>query len=467
MYGVAAPASRVAACSLALGMMASVPAHAVEYGWLVGGGLEYSDNIDREADDQKDGEWIRDVRAGLTLREETSRFEADFDGLVQLEDYADNAFSGGVLFEGTGSVEAQLVPGDRVTWMAADSFQQVPEITRSVDTRANEQNANAFVTGPDVELPLGAGTLARASARWGDYYFEETDEDHTRNVLQIGAARRISSVSEVGLYGRTEDVTFDDEEVDTEADDPIYREDFETNSAFGRYERAFANQGRVTIDLGGYEVEREQLDDFDGVLAQLDARRGLGARSELGFRVSQGPTDIGSGLASSADDPLEADTRGASITGDVGEEQAGRAFYSHRFGRFSFTLSGGLSEEQYREDDELDREAAYAGIDLDYVVNPRRTVFADFGRSRSEYAVQVDLDDSDRDYNDYDDYWVTVGFDQRLGRALTLTGAVEQNRRDAHGGGIDYTENRARVTLVYGFGHPDVVGDSALFDEDV
>ncbi len=449
---------------LALALVAA-PAHALELGWLVGGGVEYSDNINLAADGEEESEWIQDVRAGLMLREETSRFEGEFDGLVQLENYADDTFSEGVIFEGTGSAEAQLLPGDRLTWMVADSFRRVPEVTRSVDTRGNEQNANAFVTGPDTELPLGSATLLRASARWGDFYFEDTEEDHTRDALQIGLARRVSAVTELSLNARTEDVSFDDEAVDPDAG--VHREDFETNSAFARYQRELANRGRIRVDLGGYEVERDVLESVDGTMAQFRLSRGLGATAETGFRVSQGPTDIGSQLAAAGDDPLAADAENASITGDVGEEQTADAFYSHGFGRLSLRLSGGARSEDYFEDDDHDRTVAYGAVGLDYQMTRRRTVFADYSQSHTEYDTQLDLSDSERDYNEFDGYSTTLGFEQRIGRALTLTAAVGQNRRNAHAGGVDYTENRARVTLQYGFGHPEVVGDTELFDEDV
>lgn len=448
--------------ALPLASLTAAPAHALDVGWLIGGGLEYSDNIGRDAEGDEEDEWVRDVRAGVVLQEETSRFEGQFDGLVLLEDYADNRFTEGVVFEGNGSADIHLVP-QRLTWVVRDSFQQVPEVTRSVDTRGNEQNANAFVTGPDLELPLGALTSLRLGARYGDYYFEETDEDHTREVAQAGIARRLTATSEVSLNARTEEVAFDDESDDDE--DP--REDFVTDSVFARYDLRLANDGQVTLDLGGYEVERDSLGNTDGVLAEASARRGLGPNAAAGVQVEHGPTDVGSTVSAFGDDPLRADTDNVSVTGDIGEENSARAFYRHQFGRLSVNLSGGVSEEDYVVADDFDRDRSYVALGLDYRMTPRRTAFVEADRTRTDYAVDDPPADVDRDYDEYDDYEYSLGFDQRLGRALTLTTALLHDRRRAYGDGVDYEENRLRVTLVYGFGHPDVVGELPPPDEDI
>lgn len=419
-----ASTAAVALCCAA----ATAPAAAVDIGWQLGAGLEYTDNAELvETDAQSDV--VRSALAGLSVTESAPALELEWLSTVEHDDYQDNVVSDNTRLQSFLSADWRIRPRT-LTWVVRDRFEQVREQSLETFTPDNRQDANGFVTGPDMEFGLGGSNFLRLGARYGDYYFESTDEDNQRYAGAVGVGRRVSPVTELSLNARSEHVDYD---VETTT-----QEDYDRNDYYLRVVRTLPD-GTLTADLGYTTVERETLDDVRGPLAAIELIQRLSTFSEWGVALNAGPTDLGATLITASDEPLTASPSGVLVTGDVGYERRAQTFVSSITGRRTFDVRLFAAEEDY-DDSDVDRTRWGGSAGVGVQITPGQRVAVDASGERLRYP---ELDRVDNDYEG------RVSFTQEVGSAVEITLAAGRTERDSTVAGASFEENTVMLSLLY------------------
>lgn len=403
-------------------------ARAAEFGWSVGGAVEYSDNPARVSEEEME-ETSQATFGTLSLRKHSSSVKADLKGSFEHNEYVSDVVSDHTEFMLDGTLEWDMVD-DTLTWFVRDTYRQIPRDTRAVVTPESEQDANAFVTGPDITWQLSDAMYTRLSPRYGHFWFEDTDEDHTRHRVVATLGRRVSPVTDVSVNVGGERVHFTQE--------TATQRDYTRRDAYLGYRRRLPH-GELEASLGHARIQRDVLDDLDVDLFGLRAVTAVSARVRVGMDLSTGTTDLGEKLLIEPDDPLGTNPFAISVTGEVGRERRAALFTEYRSGPLTTSVMAGAGEEDY-DTDALDRDTVGGSLRIEYELNPLTSVSFMARRLRSEFP---ELDGRDRDRA------TGIGLTRRLGRSLELRVAAEHQERRSTLPESSYEENLARLELRY------------------
>lgn len=416
----------VCACLL---LPATTLAAAPEFAWSIGGTAEHSSNPGRTAEAEDSGV-IRTIEAELNVLRESRSVDLALEVGAARTRYPGNTFDDESLYFGYGELDLRLVP-ESVTWVVRNRFAQVREAELAADTPDNRQNVNAFVTGPDLRLPLTAVDAIRLSLRYGRYDFSEADVDNERQAATVGIERRVSARTNVSLNAGIERVDFEDE-----ADAQV---DFDRSSAFVRAERALP-RGNLGLDLGYNEVRRDGLDDVSGPLVRLDAERRLAVDTTIGLALTAATTDPVSGLASSPEDPLAARIDRVTVTGEVGQIRRGELVLDTRTGRAAWRAGVGTSRESFDDPDrEVDRNDGR--LALDWRLTARLSAYAIASIEESRFEPEATRE---RLVN------TGIGLERTFGRNLAVRVGASRYDQSFDDANDDIRDDRLLVTMRYG-----------------
>lgn len=409
-------------------MFHSAAASAVDLEWSVGGAVEHSDNPALDSEEEMD-DTNRVTLGSLSLRKHAPGVTADVEGSFEHNDYVSDVVSDHTEFTLDGALEWNLVD-DTLIWFVRDTYRQIPRDTRVVATPETEQDVNAFVTGPDLTLQLSEAMYTRLSPRYGHFWFEDTDEDHTRHRVVATLGRRVSPVTDVSVNVAGERVRFTRE--------AVAQQDYTRREAYLGFRRRLP-QGELEASLGRARVRREVLDDLDTDLFNLRAVTAVSGSVRVGMELSAGTTDLGEKLLVEPDDPLGTNPAAVSVTGEVGRERRAALFTEYRNGPLTTRVSVDTGEEDY-ESDALDRDTVSGSLRIEYGLTPLTSVAFTAWGLRSEFP---ELDERDRDRA------TVISLTRRLGRSLELQVSAEHLDRRSALPESGHEENRARLELRY------------------
>lgn len=404
-------------------------AQALEAEWSLGAELQYSDNIRREPENEE-SEWIRIGRAALNVDHDSTDLRLVLNADYTYSDYSADTYQDEGTFEGGALVDWDII-SDRFAWTVRDRYEQIRVNTTGVDTPANRQSANGFVTGPDLTIPFTSVDFLRLGARYGHYTFSETNEDNQRYGVSVGLARRLSSLTELSLNSRYEQVEFD-EETGSQVD-------YDRTDAYLGLRRRLPN-GELSGEAGYTIIERAPRDDIEGVLARLTWRRDLTARSDAGLEASYRISDIAGAFSDPTQDPLSVDADTVAVTGDLADETRVAGYLNTTTGRTD--LGGELlwQREDYQEEDALDLQRSRGSATLGYLITRQRSA-----NLRVAYE-QVEYDNLDR----RDTQWTgAFTLQQRIGRHIVARVAYQREDLDSNIEAVTFEENIYILSLVY------------------
>lgn len=406
----------------------STAVSAVDAGWSLGSAVEYSDNPALVETAPVD-DTTRSVVGTISMRNRSSDVRADFEGALEHNDYVSGVLADHSEATADGTLEWEIAD-DMLTWFTRDVYQQIPRETRAVITPDAEQDVNGFVTGPDITARLSAVTYSTLSARYGNFWFEDTDEDHWRQSVVAGIGRNVSPVTDMSLNVGAEQVHF--------ATETATRRDFDRYSAYLGYERRLPH-GELGASLGQVLIDRAARDDLRTGLIDLRAVTALTGATRVGINLSAGTTDLGERLLARSDDPLSADPGSLSVTEEVGRERRAALFAEYQSGPLTAraAIDGGV--EDY-DTDALDRDTVGGTLVVEYGLSPLTRVSFTARGLRSEFPA---LDERDREHA------AGIGLRRRLGRSLELAVIAEHRLRRSTLPGSGYEEDRARLELTY------------------
>lgn len=408
-------------------LLASSAVASSEVGWSIGTKAEHSSNPRRLAAGSEAG-IVSTVDAGINVRREGPRVDAALELDAARSRYPDRAFDDENEFSAYGELDLAVVP-DYVTWVVRDRFARIREAELQAVTPDSRQNVNAFVTGPDITLPLTQVDSARLSMRYGRYDFSETPTDNTRMAATVGLERRVSPRTVVSLNVGTEHVDF--------AEEFGAQVDFERHSVFVRGERSLA-RGLVELDLGYSEVRRDGLDTVSGPLVELRAEQRIGAQATAGVGLTVATTDPITGFASSPGDPLAASVDRITLTGEVGELRRAQAFADAGTGPVRWNAGIGVGREVFDTGDDIDRYDARLG--LDWRLTARLSAYANTRGVESRFAPD---DRRERIVLS------TAGLQRQLGRNLVGRFGVSRFEQTFDDDADRITDDRVMLALRY------------------
>lgn len=288
---------------------------------------EHSDNIYRVPDEQeKQSDVINSINARLTFLENTSTFNARVAGTASYNDYRRDTFADQSNSTLDAYGELFFVP-EVFSWVAADGFRKVQIDSLQPDVPTNRQDANVFVTGPNIYLRIGPVDTAFLEGRRGRASTENLDIDSDRKSFAARWAHRMSAQSTLSLGYEYQDVDYDNS---------VLNNDFRRESLFIRAD-AHAARINYTLDLGRTKIAVEDVDPNSNLLVRFATRWQTSSISNVNVLYGREYSDSGAELL-----PAEVSTRPSGSTGlpPVGADVvSGEPFYSERT-ELTYTRSG-------------------------------------------------------------------------------------------------------------------------------
>ena len=316
-------------------------ADALDIGYNIGYGMEYSDNI-YLADENAQGdpavdpttqvaeEYTHGIFAGFQLRENSPALDARLDVNGLYRNYIRDTYPDEVLM-GVGANVLWRISPQRFQWVFDDLFTQAPVNSLDPMTPSNRQNTNVLTTGPDYFMRLSPVHTLALSGRYINSYYETStlnDERYTGNVawLYSATARTIYSLN------------YDYLNVNYEVPDPAAnRNDYERHDGFVRIDWR-TGRNTVTWDLGYTAIDRDESDPVAGRLGRFVWLHRITRNTNFRLNTRAEFSDVNQDLANTsvAVDSLPA---GTIVDGDI--------FYTNRAEAY-FSKTGSSFNQDYR-----------------------------------------------------------------------------------------------------------------------
>lgn len=425
---------RRAGCCAILFAAISPLAQALEIELGSGIGAEYTTNVLRSENNEQD-ELIGNVWAGASLIERSPTLTAEVAAAADAQTYLNDTVSDDVLFSLASAIDWAILP-QRFIWHLEDYYQQSQVSPLEPAGPDNRQDTNVFWTGPDVLLRLAQLYTVELGARYGDYYYADTAGDNTRLAGMARLTRRLSEINSIYLQASQTQVEYD--QPGAIGVDGVPNSDFDRTDAFAgwMYESVLTE---LRLELGATRIERETLQDTDGLLGALTVRRRLPREGSIGLRVLHQYTEGGGDLLLTGGGRLGAASADTGITQDIAYERFAEIFYDDRWGGAQVNLRLYRRAEDY-EVALLDRTTYGLRAEAGYRLAPawRGNVYGAYRNRDYDLLTRTDHD-------------VTVGLGASylMTRRLTADFDVHHNARESDAG-TDFNESVAIISLRYG-----------------
>jgi hypothetical protein len=403
---------------------------AVDIGYSLGYSGIFTDNPRQEPDPMED-EWINNANFGFELEQAGTGLEAEIDSRFTFSNFSNDTRDDVLRGNFDGAAIWHIRPSS-LEWHFTNIFGTLNiDDTQSANPIDNQQNSNAFSTGPRFFFRIGQRNTIQLDLRWEDYYFEESDLDSERVGGLVSWIRPLSqrATSTIGLGGSS--VDFDDMEA---------ADDFDRVDLFwvGEFE---SSKSDLKLQFGGTDISSEGPEDSSGPTGEIEWSRQLAEESNLNIVIGSGFSDTGTSL-------LE----GAFDRPDVGEVQVNpnpfrrshaQIIYSREAAAGALILPAFGTDIDFDVDTEDTNDRQIVGATIGYR-RPltARAVLALSGRWGMTEFTDVDRDD--------DDLRASLTFDYRLTPSLTLTVGGEWSDRDSTDPVSNFEEVRGEIGIAYG-----------------
>ena len=401
-------------------------AQSAEYDAEVRAGIGVSDNIARTTVDEIE-ETIATVGFDFAVTEDSRRLDLRIRSNVDYLDYLDDTFDSEWVGGLDGFANIRLVEG-YLDWIISETFGQQRVDPYSAAQPGNRENVSFFTTGPTLRLLPASRNSIVLDARYSRVRYEVRPYNNERMLAALSIGRDTSRDARVSVNLSGERTEFEDD-----AQTP----DFDEYRAFVRFEKVGVRNS-LSVDLGYTEVELAG-ETGDGFLGTIDWTREVSANGL--FRLTGGTRYSDQGNIFRLYQELTNDFRetadSASAPGPFRNN-----FFAVGYGldhtRYSVDLSLDWSEEDYLEDDSLDREIFHARARAQREVS--RTIFIGAG-------VRMRIIDSSISKDDELTLFLNAGY--RITPGLSVSLDYVNFRRDSSASVGDTVENRLFLRLAY------------------
>lgn len=426
--------------SLALLVVLSGSASAIDVDYEAGLAVNHSDNINL-SDDNPISDTVISPRVFFLAQQQGSAVELAAQGNVEYRYYTSDSFDDEVRGRFVGAMNWMVLP-ERLDIVVQDylSLQPVDELVEF--SPANQQQVNVFVAGPTLHARFGTTTNGSLDLRYVDTYAEEEDEfDSGRLMAAARLVRDLNSTHSVSANIETSDVDFDrnDEAAD------YRRYDGYVNTTMQR------KRLDMTLDLGYSRLEFDEnvtLGSRDTnpshPLARATINWRMSPRSVLGATVRYQFNDATQSLMAPIDFDRRDfnDFRGPNSLSqpNVFEERMLRLRYRYTGERTTVQVAPYFRRMEYLEEVIESQERRGLTLGIEHRLRPRLTLSASAGREDREF---FDIDREDKDM------YASVGLANRFTRHWTGQIDLQRRERDSTEASRSYTENAFMVSFSY------------------
>ncbi len=231
---------RLQASVLATALLAvmSGTACAVQLDYTIDAGVQRDDNVTLSTSNPIKQNFLR-TGLGFRLQQNSSMFQASFDGRVEYRGYRDDVFSDTVDGTLTGRLNWVAIP-HRLHFAAEDSLTLQPVDALIPNAPGNRQQVNVLSLGPTVFFKWAQTLDGQADLRFINSNAEITDQFNSqRYELSVRAIKQLDPTSRLSFNTQWQDVDFDD----------VAARDYRRMNAYARYARTMASFD-VGVDAG-------------------------------------------------------------------------------------------------------------------------------------------------------------------------------------------------------------------------
>jgi hypothetical protein len=405
-----------------------------EFGYSLGVGAFYSDNIGRQSSNtESDG--ASDVSLQLHYTRERKRFDAQIASDLEYRKYFRDTYGTDLVGGLNGNLGYWLLP-ERLQWSVQENFGQTYTDLRGVQTPNNRQNVNYLSTGPDLTLPFASRSELRAQARWSKATFGGNDIDSNHRLSgTLGLLRNLTEHSAISLNVADEKVQYDHL--------PSY-DDYDRRSAYMQFDGTGART-ELSGQLGWSKVNAPAVDS-GGLLAEVRLLRKLGARSELTLNAGTGFTDSAEAFRREQNigGIVVGNERVAVDTSPFRQDYATAAWDLIGV-RDSITLTANWRREVHRGDQELNRKEKSGDLLLSRRLTPVLTVLL------NGHYLHDDFSTASVNFNEWS---IGPGLSWSLARNIRVTFRYDHFQGSGDSSTLigvhNYKENRIEIRFSYG-----------------
>lgn len=415
--------------------------HAGQFDYSLGYRAEYSDNVTRVANEREGlSELINTASVQFSYLEHTNTINARVLANAAYNHYYNNTFDHQTSLSLDAYGEAFFLERT-VSWVAADGFRRLQIDPLSPDTPSNRENSNAWATGPNVYLRLGAVDTVTLEARYGRSWVDTLEIDNDRQSYATRWAHRISTRTTWSLNYEYTDVDFEND---------VLNSDLTKHNYFFRSDVRDV-RAQFIADLGRSRVEREGFEAVSDWLVHLLLSTSAGTSANAAVRYRREYADTGGELLPSAP-PTPAPGTGAgsgvvipilgvdAVTNDPYYLEQVDLFYTRRGVMFPWSV-----QLFYRDIDylslSLDRMEKGASVNLGYLYSSSVSFHVLSAYNILTYDQQGR---EDRESN------IGLVLAYRMTPNLQASLDVRRFGRRSSEPGQDFTDDRFALTFMYG-----------------
>lgn len=412
---------------------------ALDFGYSLAYGLEYTDNAQLTADNTQD-EWTNTARAGFSLSQSSPVVAASMTADAQHNTYKNNTFPDETLYDlnllGTWNISPE-----RFSWTVEDYFNQTTILPNAPRTPNNRQNSNVASTGPDFILRMSPVQTLDFNARYARNTYDQTSYlASTRTSGNAQWAYQSTPATTFSLNLGGESVNYDNQQVITNVN--FVRKDafLEATSRLARNE--------FLLDIGRSRIHRDNVpEDETGGLGRFSVTREISSTSRVAMYASSQLTDVGQQALvrgqTGSQGPLQPTAPIQVVTAGVYRAKSIDLLYSFQrtYGSNEFRVFRQKNEFDVSLEDEDHRGG---GFDIGY----------DFSQALSA-SISGSYESVEKPGLDpkpiYRDKIFGLRFVNQFNNQLYFGLALVENRRDSNNvaGTNEYTEHRGLLTITY------------------
>lgn len=411
-------------------LLSSQALYALDFTLSAGGGVQYTDNALKVADNEESDYETR-LDGSFGLDHEGKSWLVNMDYRASYLEFADDTQSDSTEVNGIASVQYEQFD-DVLFWNLSNSIRSIVSDRQDTDISDNRENRSISTFSPVLRMPLSRVDSLNTTVSYSKIAYEENNQqDSERLGGSVGWMHRFSRVDSLDLTGAYYDVSFD--------------------SALSEYEYYTARLtyastlSKLSYSLvAGYnETQREIFEDTDGPYLNANFVYEDGF-SQWELNLLQELTDTSRGNNNGNLTEL-GDSASASGRVDVYEVLSGELSYNTEAvcSVCVISLSVLASEESYEILPDDNRELS-ARVGFDYNFSRRSSLGVDAAYSdttftgnnpRADFNLQI--------YNIFFQRFLTRNFSMRLSSSF--------EKRDSDAASDKYEEIRGGISVSYEF----------------
>ncbi len=395
-------------------------------------GIGQTDNITRAPDTLLNpaiDDTIYNAALSLSYVQESASSEVDVRAALSYVKYKDGPFDNETL-PGLDASALFRINERSLRWFILGNIGQQTINPFEPVTPGNRQNITYITTGPSVFIPLGTRFSTTADAWYSVIRFEEQPQDNDRIGAQLALVRQINPNRSISLNVQGERTEFD-----LESAFPL----IDNYEAYFRFETE-GSRNDLTVNLGWNTSERSGIKSEEP-LVNLEWLRRISARTNFmlgaGTRISD-MADNFRGNQSYSTDITE--TQNQQSTTEPFTENFARLSVGFSSTRSAITAALNLSDEEYDQESEFDRQSKSATIDFSRQLGSSWEIGVFGTLYQYDYDIPARQDDELR-------YGASIAWRQL--RTVEVELRLERSDRDSTDEAGIYTEDRVYLSFRY------------------